>query len=382
MFYEDSGVWRKMFESHPAEKISALQVQRSLTKGSPEPEDLWVLLSPAAGGFLEEMAGRARRLTLQHFGRSVSLFVPLYLANYCTNQCVYCSFNTKNRIPRKRLSLAEVAAEGEAIAETGIRHLLLLTGESRAMSGPEYLQACVRELRPRFASLGLEVYPLAEEEYKELILAGIDSLTMFQEVYDERRYTEVHPGGPKANYHYRLNAPERACRAGMAEVTLGALLGIGDWRREAFMTALHGRYLQRHYPEVQVSFSLPRMRPHVGEFQPLSPVSDRNLVQILLAYRLFLPWAGITISTREEASLRDALVPLGITRMSAGSLTSVGGYAGSRNPESTQFEIADERSVAEIIAMLHRHGYQPILCDWLNMRETPDKCQRGGESPC
>ncbi|KLU60018.1 2-iminoacetate synthase [Peptococcaceae bacterium CEB3] len=382
MFYGDSGTWRRVLERHPAEEISALQVRRSLAKGSLEAEDLWILLSPAAGRFLEEMACRARSLTLRHFGRSVSLFVPLYLANYCTNQCVYCSFNTHNRIPRKRLSPAQAAAEGEAIAKTGIQHLLLLTGESRTMSGPDYLQACVRQLRPHFASLGIEVYPLAEEEYRELILSGVDSLTMFQEVYDERLYAEMHPGGPKADYHYRLNAPERACRAGMAEVTLGALLGLGDWRREAFMTAWHGSYLQRHYPEVQVSFSLPRMRPHVGEFQPPSPVSDRSLVQILLAYRLFLPRAGITISTREKASLRDALVPLGITRMSAGSLTSVGGYTGSPNPESAQFEIADERSAAEIIAMLHRQGYQPVLCDWLNMRQGAGELQKEGCSPC
>lgn len=378
MFYEDSGFWRKALSGYPSREVQEQEVRHSLQKESLDPWDLWTLLSPAAESFLEEMAEKAQRLTLRHFGRSVSLFAPLYLANFCTNQCLYCSYNVNNRIQRKKLTLAEVAAEGEAIAKTGIQHLLLLTGESRVKSGPDYLKACVELLRPHFSSLGLEVYPLEEDEYRELVQSGVDTLTMFQEVYDEPRYAQVHPGGPKANYHYRLNAPERACRAGMVEVTLGALLGLGDWRQEAVMTALHGSYLQKHYPEVQVSFSLPRMRPHVGEFQPQGHVSDKNLVQILLAYRLFLPRAGITISTREDASFRDALLPLGLTRMSAGSLTSVGGYSGSPNSESTQFEIADERSVAEIIRMLHHKGYQPVLSDWLNTRET----RAVGTTPC
>lgn len=369
MFYEELKVWQQVARENPFEQFTAEDVKRAIQSERVSPLGLLVLLSPASQPYLEEMAQKARQLTLKHFGKTMALFTPLYLANFCTNQCVYCGFNTHNRIKRKKLSFAEVEREGMAIAATGLQHILLLTGESRVKSGPDYIKACVELLRPHFASIGIEVYPLEEAEYRELVEAGVDSLTMFQEVYDEVRYREVHPGGPKADYHFRLGAPERACRAGMAEVTLGALLGLGDWRTEAFSTALHGAYLLKRYPDVQISFSLPRMRPHTGSFEPEKPVTDSELVQILLAYRLFLPTAGITISTRESPSLRDALLPLGITRMSAGSLTSVGGYADTLDTGSNQFEIADERSVAEIVAMLYRNGYQPVFSDWVNMRK-------------
>lgn len=379
MFYQRLQYFQDYLSEHPFDRFGERDVLEALDAEHLSFKDFLALLSPAAYSHLEAMAQKASRLTKRQFGKTMSLFAPLYLANFCTNQCVYCSYNSHNRIKRKKLSLREVKLEGAAIARTGLQHLLLLTGESRVQSGPEYIKSCVEALRPQFSSIGLEVYPLEEVEYCELAMAGVDTLTLFQEVYNEERYAEVHPAGPKANYLFRLDAPERACKAGMSEMTLGALLGLTDWRSEAFYTAVHGQYLQEHYPDVQISFSLPRMRPHTGAFEPEKPVSDTELVQILLAYRLFLPRAGITVSTRERPEFRDALVPLGVTRMSAGSLTSVGGYAETEGAGSTQFEIADERSVPEIVDMLHSNGYQPVFCDWLNMRtETSSQCDQVG----
>lgn len=370
MFYDLYSKWHKELGKY--QEFSASDVERALSRDKLDPVDLLALLSPAAENYLEEMAQKAHRLTLQNFGKSISLFAPLYLANFCSNQCVYCSFNTKNQIVRRKLDIAEVEIEGKAIAASGIQHILLLTGESRVKSGPDYIGECVKLLRPHFASVGIEVYPLEEEEYRQLHLLGVDSMTMFQEAYDEEIYAAVHPAGPKRNHAYRLDAPERACRAGLSSVNIGALLGLAEWRTEAFFTALHIDYLQRKYPDVELAISVPRLRPHVGDYKlPLaSPVTDAVLVQIILATRLFLPRAGITLSTRESAELREALLPLGITKMSAGALTSVGGYAEETDKGSAQFENADHRSVAEVAAMLKEKGYQPAFCDWVNLYQN------------
>ncbi len=370
MFYDQIKEWRPWLDQGDWQYVQAGDVQRVLTKDTLLPQDLFVLLSPAAASFLEPMANKAHDLTVRHFGRTISLFTPLYLANYCSNRCRYCSFNAHNRIVRRQLTVQEAMQEAQAIAGTGLQHLLLLTGESRTRSGPGYLAQCVQALRPMFASLGLEVYPLSTEEYTRLCEAGVDALTMFQETYDETTYAEVHPSGPKRDYRNRLEAPERACKAGIAAVNIGALLGLADWRRDAFLTALHADYLQKNFPGVEVSMSIPRLRPHAGSFQPTAPaVTDAALVQVILAYRLFLPRAGITLSTRESPQMRENLLPLGITRMSAGSLTSVGGYSETEKVGSAQFEIADERSVPEIVSMIKAKGYLPAFCDWLNMRE-------------
>ncbi|HWJ02487.1 MAG TPA: 2-iminoacetate synthase ThiH [Verrucomicrobiae bacterium] len=372
MFYDRYLAGVKELEALPTAGFRAEDVSRALSKDRLDTVDLLALLSPAAEPFLEDMAQKANRLTLQQFGRAVTLFTPLYLANHCTNRCVYCSFNHGNSIERRKLSLDEVKSEGLAIAGTGLQHILLLTGESRKESGPDYMRECVEVLRPHFSSVGLEVYPLEEEEYRELYRAGVDALTMFQEAYDETIYAKVHPAGPKSNHRFRLDAPERACRAGIPSVTIGALLGLGEWRREAYFTALHAEYLQRNYPGVEVAISIPRLRPYLGTYQPeTSPVFDASLVQILLAYRLFLPRVGLVLSTRESPKLRESLLPLGITRMSAGSLASVGGYAEDSETGPAQFQIADERSVAEIAAMLRSKGYQPTFCDWVDFRRSP-----------
>ncbi|HVJ49683.1 2-iminoacetate synthase ThiH [Desulfitobacterium sp.] len=369
MFYDQLTLWKKELRNDSFETFTAADVTRAINKEHLAPVDLLALLSPAALPYLEEMAQKAHQITLQNFGRTIQIFAPLYVANICTNKCVYCSFNIENEIVRRKLTLEEAEREGKAIAAKGIRHILVLTGESRKESGPDYIAACVERLRPVFSSIGLEVYPLKEEEYKQLYQAGVDTMTMFQEVYDEGIYASVHLGGPKRIYRNRLDAPERACNAGLSGVTLGALLGLGHWREEAFFTALHADFLMKTYPGVEVGVSAPRMRPHVGSYQPQWPINDTELVQIMLAYRLFLPRLTITLSTRESAPLRDALLPLGITKMSAGSRTSVGGYDESTETGSSQFEISDERTVEEVTKMIRSQGYQPIFSDWLDFRE-------------
>lgn len=337
-------------------------VKRVLAKESITPEELLVLLSPAAAGCLEEMAVKAKDITLRHFGRAMILYAPLYLANYCVNNCLYCGFNVHNRLERRKLSIEEVAKESEAITQKSIKHILLLTGESRKHSSVEYMKECIKEAAKFFSSISIEVYPLEEDEYRELADNGCDGLTMYQEVYDEDVYKAMHPGGPKSNYRYRLDAPERGCKGGMRSVGLGALLGLGEWRTEAFYTAMHAYYLNKHYPDVEISVSLPRMRPHCGSFPVPHPVNDREFVQIMLAFRLFLPYAGITVSTRERPDFRDNLIGIGITRMSAGSVTEVGGYRNKKG--DGQFEISDDRSVEEIRQMLYSKGYQPVFKDW------------------
>ena len=370
MFYEQKTEWQQRLPESIWTSYRRVDVERVLARETVLPEDLAILLSPAAQPYLEPMAKKAQALTIRHFGRTIGLFTPLYLANFCSNSCLYCSFHAGNEIVRCKLSVEEAIKEGEAISSTGLQHLLLLTGESRSQSGPAYIEQCVRALRPMFASLGLEVYPLSTEEYRRLYEAGVDSVTLFQETYQESTYALVHPSGPKRDYHYRLEAPERACSAGISSINIGALLGLSDWRRDAFYSALHADYLQRKYPGVEVAISVPRLRPYAGSFSSFAaPVTDAALVQILLAYRLFLPRAGLTLSTRESPQMRENLLPLGITRISAGALTSVGGYSETDNVGSAQFEIADERSVPEVVQMIRAKGYLPAFCDWVNMRE-------------
>jgi len=344
-------------------KLSGEDIRRLIHKDRLSELDYLALLSPRAEAYLEEMAQKAHRLTVQHFGRVILLYTPLYLANYCVNSCVYCGFRVQNKLERKKLTPAELEAEAGLIAATGLKHILILTGESRQYSPVSYIRECVEILKKYFTSISIEVYPLEEAEYAELIAAGVDGLTIYQEVYDEDVYREVHPAGPKRNYLFRLEAPERACRAGMRTVNVGALLGLHHWRSEAFFTGLHANYLQNRYPDVEVSMSPPRMRPHLGGYAPRVRVSDKNLVQYMLAFRLFMPRAGITISTRESPALREHLIKLGVTRMSAGSCTAVGGRAAA-GKSTGQFDISDERDVATMARVIYSHGYQPVYKDW------------------
>jgi 2-iminoacetate synthase len=345
-----------------------VQIIKLFGKRELTPADFRTLLSPAAAVYLEEMARAARDLTIRHFGRTVLLYAPLYLSNYCVNHCVYCGFSADHNITRNRLTPAEVELEAGALAKTGIKHILILTGESRHHSPVSYIKDCVKILTRRFPSISIEIYPLTMEEYLELIGAGVDGITIYQEVYDENVYHELHPRGPKHDFRFRLEAPERAGSAGIRAINIGALLGLADWRQEAFLTGLHAWYLQNRFPEIEISLSVPRIRPQYGGYQPRFSVTDRDLVQIILAFRLFMPRAGITLSTRESRYLRDHLINLGITKMSAGSKTAVGGYTLSKDGNE-QFEISDQRSVPEIWEAVSARGYKPIFKDWHPLEE-------------
>lgn len=362
-FYDEYSKYNNFDFSDFFRNITETDVLRAINKERLNPLDFLTLLSEKAETHLEEMAFRSKQLTLQHFGKVIFLYTPLYLANYCVNQCVYCGFNISNGIKRCKLTLEEVEKEAKAIAATGLKHILILTGESKVHSPVCYIKDCVQILKKYFTSITIEIYPLEESEYAELIQAGVDGLTIYQEVYDEKMYKAVHLKGPKSNYPFRLDAPERACSAFMRTVNIGALLGLEDWRKEAFFTGVHADYLQNKYTDTEISLSFPRLRPHAGEFQPACIVSDKNLVQIMLASRLFLPRSGITISTRESASLRDNLLGLGVTKMSAGSITEVGGH-NEKGESEGQFEISDTRSVEEMKTMLYNRGYQPVFKDW------------------
>lgn len=315
------------------------------------------------------MAQKAHDLTLAQFGKAILLFTPLYLSNYCENECLYCGFNVKNKLNRKKLSLKEVKKEAESIAKSGLHHILILTGDSRSMTPISYIKDCIKILNTYFHSLSIEIYTLIEAEYKELISAGVDGLTIYQEVYDQVAYQNLHLSGPKKDYRSRLDAPDAAARAGMRTINIGALLGLGEWRREAFFSILHAQYLQNTYPDVEISISVPRLRPQVSNFSKPYEVKDKNIVQIITAARIFMPRLGITLSTRENARLRDNLFPLSITKMSAGSTTTVGGHS-ITEPYSqiqAQFDVADRRTVLEIKKAILARGYQPVLKDWVGV---------------
>lgn len=343
--------------------ITNRDVEKNLKKDRLSEQDFMTLLSPAAENYLEEMAQKAHQLTTQHFGKTMQLFLPLYLSDYCVNTCKYCSFSVDNDFPRRRLSMEEIDQEAKIIADMGIKHIILLSGESRIHSSIDYLKQSLKVLKKHFSSIGLEIQPLDTEEYHELVDHGIDGLTVYQEVYNEQIYSAIHTKGPKRDFKYRLDTPERGAKAGMRSVNIAALLGLDEWRKESFITGLHAAYLQDNYLETEVGVSFPRIRPNAGDFQPKVDVTDKNLVQALLASRLYLPSSGITISTRETPEFRDHLIPLGVTKMSAASSTVVGGYT---DPDITQsqFEISDERSVKEIKELLLNKGYQPVMKDW------------------
>jgi 2-iminoacetate synthase len=344
--------------------VTASQAERVIDKARLTELDYLTLLSPAAAApqILEMTARRARDITKSRFGDVILLFTPLYVSNICDNRCLYCSFARQNKIKRRHLSLDEVGTEAQRIAATGLRHILMLTGESRKAAPAEYLRDCVSVLREHFSSISIEVYPLDEREYSELVGAGADGLTIYQETYDRAVYASLHEGGPKADFEYRLLAPERGCAAGMRGATVGALLGLARPLRDAFFSGLHARYIADRHPSAEVSASFPRIRPQAGEFKPDFIVDDRTFVQYMTAFRLFMPSAGITVSTRESAAFRDAILPLGPTKMSAGVSTAVGEASGRAS--DAQFEIADGRSVDEMRKNLLSKGFQPVIVDW------------------
>lgn len=363
-FQEFLQAWPAERRAEGAARATSAHVLAVLDKNILQPADFLTLLSPAAAPHLEAMARRAHDLTLRYFGRAVNIFTPLYISDVCTNQCRYCGFNAKNKQPRRHLSVDEAYAEAKAIADMGFQHILLLTGDARKLSSPEYIASVARRIKPLFASIGIEVYSLTEEEYTLLVDAGVDSMTMFQETYNPELYAWLHPVGPKHDYAFRLNAPQRAAQGGIRSLGVGALLGLESFEQDAFATGLHAWWLQRRFPGVDVSVSIPRICPHEGDFDVQHAVDDRHLVQYVTAVRCFLPRAGITCSSRESAFMRDHLVPLGVTRVSAGVSTAVGGRATEDKHNPGQFEITDRRSLEAMSAALAGMGYQAVLKDW------------------
>ena len=363
-------------ENYDYEKYTEADVKRALASSRIGIEEFKAFLSPAAAPFLEEMAQKAKIETSKHFGNTVYIFTPLYIANYCENYCVYCGFNCYNDIVRKQLTEEEIEKEMKIISDSGIEEILILTGESRAKSDVEYIGNACKLAAKYFRNVGLEIYPVNVDEYKYLHECGADYVTVFQETYDNEKYETLHLLGHKRVFPYRFEAQERAIMGGVRGVGFSALLGLSDYHKDALATALHVYYLQRKYPHVEYSISCPRLRPIINNdrINPLD-VHERELCQILCAYRLFLPYVGITVSSREEKHFRDGIVKIAATKVSAGVSTGIGDHESKYNKMDSaknaskegdeQFEIADERSFDEMYQDIEAEGLQPVLNDYV-----------------
>lgn len=352
-------------EEYDYNRYTAADVLRALDADHRTPEDFAALLSPAAAPFLEEMAQKAQLETRKHFGNSVYLFTPLYISNYCENYCVYCGFNCHNKIRRAKLDMEGIRKEMEAIAQTGLEEILILTGESRKMSDVDYIADACRIAREYFKMVGVEVYPMNSDEYRKLREAGADYVTVFQETYNPEKYGKLHLGGHKRVFPYRVNAQERALMGGMRGVAFAALLGLDDFRKDAFATGMHAWLIQRKYPHAEISFSCPRLRPIINN-EKINPkdVHEPQLLQVMTAYRLFMPFAGMTISTRECARFRDHVIGLAATKISAGVSTGIGSHAGEEEGDD-QFEISDTRNVEQVLQGIRSQGLQPVMNDYV-----------------
>ncbi len=359
-------------QSYDYSRYTPADVLRALRHDTCSVEDFKALLSPAAEPFLEQMAERARLETQKHFGNTVYLFTPLYIANYCENYCVYCGFNCYNDIRRMKLSMEQIEHEMKVISESGMEEILILTGESRAQSSVEYIGEACRLARKYFRLVGIEIYPVNTDEYRYLHECGVDYVTVFQETYDSDRYEQLHLLGHKRVFPYRFEAQERALMAGMRGIACSALLGLSDFRKDALASALHVYYLQRKYPHAEISLSCPRLRPIVNneKINPLD-VHEKQLCQVLCAYRIFLPFCGITVSSRESESFRNGIVKIAATKISAGVSTGIGDheskYTGKEADEAgdEQFEISDGRSLKKMYDDMSGEGLQPVLNDYL-----------------
>ncbi|HEB7534248.1 TPA: 2-iminoacetate synthase ThiH [Campylobacter coli] len=350
-------------QNYDEAKYSAKEVQEALNATHLSIENLKALLSSAAEDFVEELAFKSAKIKQKYFGNSISLFTPLYLSNYCNSKCVYCGFQKGNKIARAKLSEDEIHEEMQAIAKTGLQEILMLTGEGREFASVEYIAKACKIARQYFKVVGVEIYPMNEDEYKILHENGCDYVTIFQETYNPLKYSKIHLGGEKRIFPYRFNGQERALRAGMRGVAFAALLGIDDFRKDALATAFHAYFLQKAYPHAEISISVPRLRPIINNAK-IHPkdVSEKRLLQVLCAYRLFLPFAGITISSRERVGFRDEVVKLGATKMSAGVSVGIGEHKGEKKGDG-QFEISDDRGVDEILAMLKNSNLQAVMSD-------------------
>ena len=338
-------------------------VKRALSKENRDLEDFKALISPAAAPFLEEMAHLSHSLTMKRFGKTIQMYVPLYLSNECQNICTYCGFSFTNKIPRKTLSDEEILNEVKVIKEMGYDHVLLVTGEANTTVGVPYLKNAIQLIKKHFSNISIEVQPLDEHEYKELIDAGLFATLVYQETYHKEDYKLHHPRGKKSNFDYRIDTPDRLGQAGVHKIGLGVLIGLEDWRTDSFMCASHLDYLQKKYWQTKYSISFPRLRPFSGGLEPKVDIKDRELVQLICAYRIFNEDIEISLSTRESEKFRNHVVKLGVTSISAGSKTDPGGYASEEN-NLEQFEISDERSPKDIAQMIQDNGYEVVWKDW------------------
>lgn len=360
-------------EEYDYDKYTARDVRAALDHETCSVEDFKALLSPAAAPFLEEMAQKARIETGKHFGNTVYLFTPLYIANYCENYCVYCGFNCYNHINRMKLNMEQIEKEMQVIADSGMEEILILTGESRAMSDVKYIGEACKLARKYFRMVGVEIYPVNTDEYHYLHECGVDYVTVFQETYDNVKYETLHLMGHKRVWPYRFDAQERALRGGMRGVAFSALLGLSDFRKDALASALHVYYLQRKYPHAEMSLSCPRLRPIINndKINPLD-VGEKELCQVLCAYRIFMLFVGITVSSRESKSFRDGIVKIAATKVSAGVSTGIGDHESKYTGKEAegaegdeQFEINDDRSFETMYEDMSEEGLQPVLNDYL-----------------
>lgn len=344
-----------------------VDVVRALAKTRRDIDDFIALISPAAAPYLEQMAQLSHKITQKRFGKTVQLYAPLYLSNECQNICNYCGFSFDNKLKRRTLSAIEILQEAEFLKKEGFDHVLLVTGEANKTVGVDYLINAVKLLQPHFSNISIEVQPLDEHEYKLLADEGLYAVLVYQETYHKENYKLYHLKGKKSNFDYRLDTPDRLGRAGIHKIGLGVLIGLEDWRTDNFFTALHVNYLEKHFWQTRYSISFPRLRPATGLIEPKSVISDKELVQLICAWRIFNEEIELSISTRENEVFRDHIIQLGATAMSAGSKTNPGGYA--VEPESLeQFEIDDSRTVLEVKNMIEGRGYKPVWKDWDRFR--------------
>lgn len=353
-------------ESYNADKYTEEDVKAALKKDVLSLDDFGALLSPAALPMLEEIAQRAQLETRKHFGNSIQMFTPLYIANYCENYCIYCGFNCHNKINRAKLNSEEIEQEMKAIAETGLEEVLILTGESKKMSSVEYIGEACKIAKKYFKVIGLEVYPMNTDEYHYLHECGADYVTVFQETYDSDKYETLHLAGHKRIFPYRLHAQERALRGGMRGVGFAALLGLSDFRKDAFAVGTHAYLIQQKYPQADIAFSCPRLRPIINN-DKINPkdVHEPQLLQVMCAYRIFLPFASMTISTRECARFRDNSIKIAATKISAGVDVGIGGHGNNRKKGDEQFEISDGRNVKEVYNAIKEQGLQPVMSEYI-----------------
>lgn len=355
-----------MTENYDPSRYTAKDVRAALKKDVLSPEDYAALLSPVAGNFLEEMAQRAMEETRKHFGNSIYMFTPLYISNYCENRCVYCGFNCTNEIHRAKLDTKALEEEMKTISDSGLEEILILTGESPKESDVKYIGEACKIAKKYFRVIGLEVYPMNSSDYTYLYECGADFVTVFQETYNPNRYAQLHLGGNKRIFPYRFYTQERAIKGGMRGVGLGALLGLSDFRKDAFATGIHGHLLQRKYPRAEIAFSCPRLRPATGEkTSDYDCINERELLQVICAYRIFMPFAGITISSRERSGFRDNVIKIAATKISAGVDVGIGGHTKRADKGDEQFEIDDGRTVKEIYKAIKDAGLQPVMSDYI-----------------